>query len=121
MERIRRWSGRLVARRCSATDFAPIAAVEATIGQLARNPKGYFLMVEWDMYTSDPQKGLRHVIEMDDMIRRVSEIAGEDTLIVFTADHSFGLRMGGGDRDTPLANNLPPQPRNQVQRSPPTR
>ncbi|MEG3087050.1 alkaline phosphatase [Sphingomonas sp. PB4P5] len=85
------------------TDFAPIPAVEATIGQLKRNPKGYFLMVEWDMHTDDVNKGLRHVIEMDDTIRRVSAIAGKDTLILFTADHSFGLRMGGGKRGTPLA------------------
>lgn len=84
-------------------DFAPTPAVEATIGQLARNPKGYVLMVEWDMHTDDPKKGLQHVIEMDDMIRRISAIAGKDTLILFTADHSFGLRMGGGERGTPLA------------------
>jgi alkaline phosphatase len=85
------------------TDYAPIPAVEATIKQLARNPKGYFLMVEWDMHTDDPKAGLRHVIEMDDMIRRVSQIAGKDTLILFTADHSFGLRFDRGRRDTPLA------------------
>lgn len=85
------------------TDFAPLPAVEATIGQLARNPRGYFLMVEWDMHTDDPRKGLRHVVEMDDMIRRITALAGKDTLILFTADHSFGLRMGGGDRGTPLA------------------
>jgi alkaline phosphatase len=84
-------------------DFAPLPAVEATIGQLARNPRGYFLMVEWDMHTDDPQAGLRHVVEMDDMIRRITAVAGTDTLILFTADHSFGLRMGGGDRGTPLA------------------
>lgn len=84
-------------------DFTPTPAVEATIGQLARNPNGYFLMVEWDMHTDDPAKGLRHVIEMDEMIRRVSAIAGKDTLILFTADHSFGLRMGGGKRNAPLA------------------
>jgi alkaline phosphatase len=84
------------------TDFAPIPAVEATIAQLARNPKGYFLMVEWDMHTDDPKKGLAHVKEMDDMIRRVSQVAGNDTLILFTADHSFGLRMDGGKRGTPL-------------------
>jgi alkaline phosphatase len=85
------------------TDFAPLPAAEATIAQLARNPKGYFLMIEWDMHTDDPQAGLRHVVEMDDMIRRVAAVAGKDTLIVFTADHSFGLRMGGGNRGTPLA------------------
>lgn len=84
------------------TDFAPTPAVEATIGQLSRNPKGYFLMVEWDMHTDDAKSGLRHVIEMDDMIRRISAIAGKETLILFTADHSFGLRMGGGKRGIPL-------------------
>lgn len=95
-----REAGRAAVLRDS--DFAPIPAVEATIAQLARNPKGYFLMVEWDMHTDDPKKGLRHVTEMDDMIRRVSQIAGKDTLILFTADHSFGLRMGGGERGVPL-------------------
>lgn len=94
-------SGRAAILRDS--DYAPLPAVEATIAQLARNPKGYFLMVEWDMHTDNPTKGLQHVIEMDDMIRRVSAIAGKDTLILFTADHSFGLRMGGGNRGAPLA------------------
>lgn len=84
-------------------DYAPIPAVEATLRQLSRNPKGYFLMVEWDMHTDDPQKGLRHGVEMDDMIRRISAIAGKDTLILFTADHSFGLRMNSGKRNAPMA------------------
>jgi len=84
-------------------EFAPLPAVEGTIAQLSKNPKGYFLMVEWDMHTSTLDKGLRHVVEMDDMIRRVREIAGPDTLILFTADHSFGLRMTGGERGSPLA------------------
>ncbi|MGK6320249.1 alkaline phosphatase [Sphingomonas sp. DT-204] len=84
-------------------DFAAIPAVEATIARLDRNRKGYFLMVEWDMHTDQPEKGLRHAIEMDDMIRRVSAIAGKDTLILFVADHSFGLRMEGGMRTAPFA------------------
>jgi alkaline phosphatase len=84
-------------------DYAPTPAVEATVRQLARHPKGYVLMVEWDMHTDDPLKGLRHVAEMDAMIRRIRQVAGPDTLILFTADHSFGLRLTGGDRGTPLA------------------
>ncbi len=84
------------------TDFAPLPAVEATIRQLSRNARGYVLMVEWDMHTDDPQAGLRHVVEMDNMIRRVAAMAGPDTLILFTADHSFGLRMNGGIREASM-------------------
>jgi alkaline phosphatase len=84
-------------------DFDPQPAVEAAIGSLSRNPKGYFLMVEWDMHTDDPVKGLTHGREMDDMIRRVSQIAGKDTLILFVADHSFGLRLRSSKRGQPLA------------------
>lgn len=43
------------------SDYARLPVVEATITQLARNPKGYFLKVEWDMHTDNPT-------EMDDMI-----------------------------------------------------
>jgi alkaline phosphatase len=84
-------------------DFDPQHAVEAAIGSLSRNSKGYFLMVEWDMHTDDPVKGLTHAREMDDMIRRISQIAGKDTLILFVADHSFGVRLRSSKRGQPLA------------------
>lgn len=84
-------------------DYAPIPAVEAAIRSLSRNRKGYFLMVEWDMHTDDPVRGLRHVGEMDELIRRVSQAAGDDTLILFVADHSFGLTMREGSRSSPFA------------------
>lgn len=84
-------------------DFSAGPAVDAAISSLSRNPRGYFLMVEWDMHTDDPLKGLRHAAEMDDLVRQVSAKAGKDTLILFTADHSFALRMIGGDRATPYA------------------
>jgi alkaline phosphatase len=84
-------------------DFAPEPAVDAALASLSRNPRGYFLMVEWDMHTDDPLAGLRHVVEMDDLIRRVSGKVGDDTLILFTADHSFALRMTGGDRSSAFA------------------
>lgn len=84
-------------------DYAAIPTVEAAISSLSRNPKGYFLMVEWDMHTNKLQDGLRHVIEMDDMIRKVSERVGKDTLILFVADHSYNLKLLSGTRDRPLA------------------
>jgi alkaline phosphatase len=79
-------------------DFPAQTAVDAAIASLARNPRGYFLMVEWDMHTDNPLEGLRHAVEMDDLIRHVSGKVGEDTLILFTADHSFALRLTDGVR-----------------------
>ncbi|WP_336961380.1 alkaline phosphatase [Sphingobium aquiterrae] len=87
-------------------DFAAIPTVEAAISSLSRNRKGYFLMVEWDMHTNKLQDGLRHVIEMDDLIRKVSAIAGKDTLILFVADHSYNLKLLSGTRDQPLAEQI---------------
>jgi len=87
-------------------DYAPIPAVQATIASLSRNRKGYFLMVEWDMHTDRLQDGLRHAVEMDDMIRKISATAGKDTLILFVADHSYDLKLLSGTRDRPLAEQL---------------
>lgn len=87
-------------------DFEPIPVVTAAIKSLARNKKGYFLMVEWDMHADVLSKGLRHVKEMDDMIREVAKVVGPDTLILFTADHSYGLRLRGGAKTSPYADQL---------------
>ena len=84
-------------------DFDPQHAVEAAIGSLSRNRKGYFLMVEWDMHTDNLVRGLTHAVEMDNLIRRVAQIAGKDTLILFVADHSFGVRLGSASRARPMA------------------
>jgi alkaline phosphatase len=79
-------------------DFDPIAAIDAAIAVLSKNPKGYFLMLEWDMHTDKPKLGLDRVIAMDDTIRRTAGKVGRDTLLLFTADHSFDLRLRSGKR-----------------------
>ena len=80
------------------------AAARTAIQALSANPKGYFLMIEWDAHTDNPEKGLNNVVAFDKLIR---EIAGkvnlDETLLLFTADHSFDLRVHGGLRtDSPL-------------------
>ena len=76
------------------------AAARLALKTLRTNSNGYFLMIEWDAHTDDPQRGLRNVVSFDQLIR---EIAGtvdlRDTLLLFTADHSFDLRMHGGQRN----------------------
>lgn len=84
-------------------DYAVSSAVELAIRVLSQNPKGFFLMVEWDMHTDHLKAGLTHVIEMDDTIRKVAQTSKKNTLLLFTADHSFDIRLVDGKRGTPLS------------------
>lgn len=78
-------------------------AARKALAELGKNKKGFFLMIEWDGHTDNPQKGLDNVVAFDNLIR---EIAGKvdlrETLLVFTADHSFDLRNVGGKQGTPV-------------------
>jgi alkaline phosphatase len=71
------------------------AAIDATKRILSRNPKGYFLMVEWDTHTDNVRGGLDNMVAIDKAIERTAQTSGADTLILFTADHSFDLRVRG--------------------------
>lgn len=78
------------------------AALEA-LSILQKSKKGYFLMVEWDVHTDNPKAGLEHIIGFDKLAREIeSKVDLKDTLILFTADHSFGFQMDGGSLDEPL-------------------
>lgn len=83
-------------------DYEAGPVVSNVLKSLSRNPKGFFLMVEWDMHTTKLAKGLDRVIVMDNLIRRIAAEAPPDTLIVFAADHSFDLRLRGGKRGEPM-------------------
>lgn len=83
-------------------DFDPLPVVARTIEILSRNPKGYFLMVEWDMHATKLRRCLERVLKMDAIVRQTAAQVKDDTLIIFTADHSFDLRMRGGKPGEPL-------------------
>lgn len=97
-----------------ATNLRPIvvgdtmdarAATFRALDILQHSPDGYFLVVEWDAHTDDPRAGLQNVVDFD---RLIAEVQGRvdlaDTLLLFTADHSFGLQVDGGRRGEPLLN-----------------
>ncbi len=87
-------------------DFEPQPVLDNVLLILGRNPNGFFLMVEWDMHTPNLEKGLKRALVMDDLIRHVAGLVPPDTLIVYAADHSFDLRLVGGDTDKPVTQQL---------------
>jgi alkaline phosphatase len=94
-------------------DYDLSAVVASAVGALSRNPRGYFLMVEWDLHTDDVKKGLDRTLVIDRVIRETVEKAGPRTLVIFTADHSFDIRVRGGAKGRPIlpepASGAPPQ------------
>jgi alkaline phosphatase len=77
-------------------------AVQLALRMLSRNRKGYFLMVEWDTHTESLRRGLDRMVALDRAIERTAGAAGRDTLVLFTADHSFDIRVRGGQPGVPL-------------------
>ncbi len=73
------------------------AATLKALDILQKSKAGYFLVVEWDAHTSDPRKGLQNVADFDRLIAEVEKrVSLDDTLLLFTADHSFGFQIDGG-------------------------
>ena len=87
-------------------EFDLQTAMDRTIAMLSRNPRGYFLMVEWDAHTDRVRRGLDRVVTLDRAIERTARAARPDTLLLFTADHSFDLRLRGGLLGTELLDGL---------------
>lgn len=79
------------------------AATLRALDLLQKSPKGYLLVVEWDAHTDDPKEGLQNIVDFDKLIAEIQgRVDLKDTLLVFTADHSFGLQVDGGRRGEPL-------------------
>ncbi len=91
------------------TDKEPdvAAAAHLALDRLAKNRKGYFLMIEWDAHTDDPRKGLDNVVSFDKLIREIAaKVNPKDTLLLLAADHSFGMQVRGGRKGEPLLRGL---------------
>ncbi|HYP08290.1 MAG TPA: alkaline phosphatase [Bryobacteraceae bacterium] len=79
------------------------AAAKKAIRKLSRNKKGFFLMIESDAHTDDPELGLSRLVSFDKLIAEISELVDlKETLLLFTADHSFDFRIRSGGPNEPL-------------------
>ncbi len=71
------------------------------IDMLARNPRGYFLMVEGGRidhahHDGNAYRALTETVEFSNAVRvALSKINLRDTLVIVTADHSHAFTMGG--------------------------
>ncbi len=89
-----------------SADFQVTEAIQLATRMLSKNPRGYFLMVEWDTHTDNVRRGLDRMVQIDSAIQQTVKTAGNTTLVIFTADHSFDLRLRGGDNTRPLLEGL---------------
>jgi alkaline phosphatase len=83
-------------------EFDLNAATERAIDVLSRNPNGFFLMVESDLHTETLLRGLERAVQLDRAIRQAAGRMAKDTLLLFTADHSYDFRVHDGRKGPPL-------------------
>lgn len=88
-------------------DLAQAVAIARRV--LAKNPRGYFLMVECDVHTDRIRHGVERMVMFDKVIAANAATAGAETLLLFTADHSFDLRIVDGQRDQPVLHEVTEQ------------
>jgi len=77
------------------TDMPIRPAVDDAIARLSKNPKGFVLVVFSDCHTGKAASSLRRIVEMDNVVREVADAHKQDTMILWTADHSYDLRIKG--------------------------
>ncbi|MEO5923110.1 MAG: alkaline phosphatase [Bryobacteraceae bacterium] len=90
------------------TDGVDVAAASRrAVEVLSKNRKGYVLMIEWDAHTDNPRVGLDNLVNFDKLIRELSaKVNLKDTLLLFTADHSFEIQLTGGKPGDPVLPSL---------------
>jgi alkaline phosphatase len=71
------------------------AAVQQAVARLSKNPKGFLLIAHSDCHTGKTRTSLQRLIDLDKAVAATGERMKNDTLILFTADHSYDLRIKG--------------------------
>jgi alkaline phosphatase len=92
-------STRRVVALIDTEDYDLGQAVDRAVQILSKNPKGFFLMVESNNHSKSPVKDLDRLVRFDEIIKSIAEQRRKDSLILFTADHSFDLRLPSGRKD----------------------
>ena len=70
-------------------------AVKQAVARLSRNPKGFILVAHSDCHTGKTRTTLDRIVKLDNAARAAAESNRSNTMILFTADHSYDLRSKG--------------------------
>ncbi len=70
-------------------------AVHQAVTILSKNPKGFLLVAHSDCHTGKTRTSIQRVVELDTAVAAVTEEVKSNTLVLFTADHSYDLRIKG--------------------------
>jgi len=70
-------------------------AVQQAVARLSKNPKGFILIAHSDCHTGKTRTSLQRLVDLDKTISVAGEQLKSNTLILFTADHSYDLRIKG--------------------------
>ncbi|GMT25212.1 hypothetical protein PFISCL1PPCAC_16509 [Pristionchus fissidentatus] len=89
-----------LANRSSVPRLSEMAVKAVQMMNKQSNNKGYFLMIEGANIDKAQHKNKFHLAaeelnEFDRAIKQVSEMVGDDTLIIVTADHAHALTIPG--------------------------
>lgn len=70
-------------------------AVDDAVARLSQNPNGFVLVVFSDCHTGKTSTSLSRIVEMDNIVREMAARYKQDTLLLWTADHSYDLHIKG--------------------------
>lgn len=105
---------RETARQAIGADAPRLADMtKKAIEILSRDKDGYFLMVEGGLIDKAHHQNLvfdalNETVELDAAVKTALAMTDpKDTLIIVTADHSHGLTINGGFRETSILGNAP--------------
>lgn len=76
-------------------DFDFDEAVQQALARLSKNPKGFLLIAHSDCHLGKTAKSLQRVLLLDKTIEKTAAKYQRNTLVLFTADHSYDLRIKG--------------------------
>jgi alkaline phosphatase len=70
-------------------------AIHQAVARLSKNPKGFLLVAHSDCHLSKARTSLTRIVTFDKAIAAIGEEIKSNTMLLFTADHGFDLRLKG--------------------------